>query len=59
MEQTRGLFCTCDSLVITTPVPTLLANEFEVRSVLHGLVSLAVDDQICVGHEAMNGCKIL
>ena len=59
MEQTRGLFCTCDLLLITTPVPTLLANEFDVRSVLHGLVNLAVDDQVCVGHEAMNGCKNL
>ena len=41
MEQTRGLFCTCD----------------DVRSVLHGQVSLAAVYQICVIHEAMNGCK--
>ena len=34
MEQTRGLFCTWDSQSITTPV-SLLANEFDVRSVLH------------------------
>ena len=46
----------CDSLSITTPV-LLLANEFDVQSVLHGQVSLAAVNQICVIHEAMNGCK--
>ena len=44
------------SLSITTPVP-LLANEFDVRSVLHGQLSLAAVNQIYVFHEAMNGCK--
>ena len=61
MEQTRGLFCTCDSsgsLSITRPV-SLLANEFNVRSVLHGQVSLAAVNQTCVIHEAMNSCKNL
>ena len=63
MEQTRGLFCTCDSdrcdsLSITTPV-SLLANTFDIRRVLHGQVSLETVNQICVIHEAMNGCKIL
>ena len=48
----------CDSLSITTRV-TLLANEFDVRSVLHGQVSLAAVNQICVNHEAMNGCENL
>ena len=48
----------CGSLSITTAV-TLLANEFDVRSVLHGQVSLAAVNQICVIHEAMNGCKNL
>ena len=48
----------CGSLSITTPV-SLLANEFDVRSVLHGQVSLAAVDQIRVVHEAMNGCKYL
>ena len=57
MEQTRSLFCTYDSDV-TTQV-SLLANEFDVRSVLHGQVSFAAADQICVNHEAMNGCKNL
>ena len=48
----------CGSLSITTPV-SLLANEFDVRSVLHGQVSLAAVNQICVIHEAMKGCKNL
>ena len=37
----------CGSLSITTPV-SLLANEFNVGSVLHGLVSLAaVNQNLC------------
>ena len=47
----------CGSLSITTPVSPL-ANEFDVRSDLHGQMSLAAVNQICVIHEAMNGCKI-
>ena len=35
----------------------LLANEFNVQSGLHGQVSFAAVNQICVIHEAMNGCK--
>ena len=35
----------------------LLANEFDVRSVLHGQVGLAATNQIFVIHEAMGGCK--
>ena len=58
MEQTRSLFCMCDSLSITTPV-SLLVNKFNVRRVLHGQVSLAAVNQICVFHEAMNSCKNL
>ena len=50
MEQTSGLFCTpfrCGSLSITTPV-LLLANEFYVRSELHGQVNLAaVQSNLC------------
>ena len=45
----------CGSLSITTPV-SLLANEFDVRSVLHGQVSLAAVNQMYVFHEAMDGC---
>ena len=48
----------CDSLSITTPV-SLLANEFDVRSELHGQVSLAVANHISVIHEAMNCSKNL
>ena len=48
MEQTKGLFCTCDSGVARaiTTVVSLLGNEFEVRSVLHGQVSLATVNRI-------------
>ena len=45
----------CGMLSITTPV-SLLANEFDARSVLHGQVSLAAVNQMCLIHEAMNGC---
>ena len=48
----------CGSLSITTPV-LLLANKFDVRSVLHRQVSLAAVNQNCVVHEAKNGCKNL
>ena len=48
----------CGLLPITTPV-SLLANEFDDRSVLHGHVSLAAVNQICVIHEAMIGYKKL
>ena len=61
MEQTRGLLQVrigFGSLSTTTPV-SLLANEFDVRSVLRGQVSLAAVNQICVIYEAMNGCKNL
>ena len=46
----------CGSLSITTSM-SLLANEFDVRSLLHVQVRLAAVNQICVIHEAMNGCK--
>ena len=46
----------CGSLSITTPV-SLLANEFDVLSLLQGQVSLAPVSQIYVFHEAMNSCK--
>ena len=48
----------CGSRSITTPV-ALLENEFDVPSILHGQVSLAAVNQICVVHEAMNGWKNL
>ena len=37
----------------------VLANEFDVRRVLHGQMDLAAVTYICVIHEAMNGCKNL
>ena len=46
----------CGTLSITTPV-SILANEFDVRGVLYGQVSVAAVNQIRVIHEAMNGCK--
>ena len=42
-----------------TPPESLLMNELNVRSVLHGQVSFAAANQIYVIHEAMNGCKNL
>ena len=38
---------------------SLLVNEFDVRSVLHGQVSLTAVNQIYVIHDAMNSCKNL
>ena len=46
----------CGSLSITTPLQ-LLANEFDIRGVLHEQVSFAAVNQNCVFHGAMNGCK--
>ena len=60
IEQTRGLFCTGDSGVARCHSQhqcRFWANEFNVRSVLHGQLSLAAVNQIYVIHEAMNGCK--
>ena len=48
----------CDSLKSTTPV-LLLANGFDVRSVLHWQVNFSAVNQIYVFHEAMNGCENL
>ena len=46
------------SLSITIAV-SLLVDELNVRSVLHGQVNLATVNHTCVDHEAMNGCKNL
>ena len=48
----------CGLLSITTPV-SLLANEFNIRSVLHGQVCLAAVIFINVFHEVINGYKNL
>ena len=47
MEQTRGLFCMCDSGVARCQSQHL-ANEFDVLRVLHGQVSLVAVNQIRV-----------
>ena len=63
MKPTRGLFCMCDSSVARCQSQHQchfwLANEFNVRSELHGQVSLSAVNAISVFHEAMNGCKNL
>ena len=48
----------CGSLSITIPM-SLLANEFDIQSELHGQVSLTAVNQICVFHEVMSYCKYL
>ena len=55
MGQTICLFCTCDSGVARCQ--SQHQYKFDVRSVVHGQVSLAAVNYICVIHEAMNGCK--
>ena len=62
MKQTSGLLCTCDSGVArcqSQKPMSLLTNAFDVRSILHGRVSLTAVNQIRVAHEAMNGSKNL
>ena len=46
-------------LSITTLVSLLAENEFDVRSILHRLVSLTAVNQMCVIHEVLMGCKNL
>ena len=50
MEQTRGLTQMWLAVYHNTSV------KFDVRSVLHGQVSLAAVNQIYIIHDAMNGC---
>ena len=59
MEQTRNLFCMRKSIVahFQSTTVSLLVNEFNVRRVFHGQVSLASVSHIF--HEVMNGCKNL
>ena len=55
MEQTRGLYCTCDSGVSRCRSQHqchFFWNELDVRSVLHGQVNLAAVNHICVIHVA-------
>ena len=51
MEQTQCLFCTCESGVARSQSQisvSFLENEFDVRSVLHGQVSLGAVNHIYV-----------
>ena len=59
MEQTKGLFCTCDSGVVRcqSQQVSLLAKDSDVRRVLNGQVRLAAVNQMYVFHGAMNVCK--
>ena len=58
MEQTRNLFCTCDSGVALCQSQHQFHVFFD-RIVMNGQVSLPANSQIYVIHEAMNGCKNL
>ena len=58
IEQTRGLFCTSGSGVARCQSVTILGNGVDVRSDLHGQVSLAAVNQMYVNHETMNGLLI-
>ena len=61
MEQTTACF-SCVTRVwlsVNHNTSVILANEFDVRNLLHGQVCLAAVNQICVNHEVMNGCKNL
>ena len=58
----EGLFCTCDSVVALCQSQHqyhFWRKSSNVRSVLHGQVSLAAVNQMCVIHEAMNVFKNL
>ena len=62
MEQKRRVLHVrlgCGSPRSITTQLSLVANLFDVRSVLHGQVGLAAANPIRVIHEAMNGCKNL
>ena len=54
MDETRGLKIRCGSLSITTQVSPL-ANEFEVRRVLHKQACLATVNHVYIVHEVMDG----
>ena len=56
MEQTKGLFCTCHSGVARCQ--SQHPNEFDVRSVLHGRVSLAAVNKMYVVHGVMAVARI-
>ena len=57
-SKQEACFARANQVRITTPV-SLLANEFTIRSVLHGQVCLAAVIFINVFHEVINGYKNL
>ena len=62
MVQTRRLFCMCDSGVAGCQSQHqcyFWRMSSMLESILHGQVSLAAVNHICIIHEAMNNCKNL
>ena len=59
MEQTRGLFCTCDLGVAHCQSQYQYDYHFWQMSSVFGQVSLAAVNKICAIHEAMNSWKNL
>ena len=58
-HEARFVCATLVWLVVNTTPVSFLVNKLVGRSILHRQESLAVVNQICVIHEAMNGCKNL
>ena len=59
MEQTRGFFACATQVWLAVNHNTSVTSGDHVRCILHGQVSLAAVNHICVIHEAMNGCQNL
>ena len=57
-DKEEVCFARATQVWLATPV-SLLANGFDVGSILHVQVSLAAVNQNYVAHEAMKGCKNL
>ena len=58
MKKTRGLFCKCDSGVAYCHLQQqCLVNKYDIQSILHGLVSLAIVNHIYIFHEVMEDCN--
>ena len=60
MEETRGLWCTCDSGVARCQSQHqchFCQITMMLEAYCMGMVWLAAVSQICVIHEAMNGCE--
>ena len=55
----KALDSTLSASIVGHASVSLLANEFDVQSVLHRQVRLELVNQICVIHEVINDCKIL